>query len=101
MFTINFCKVNTNYFNHCKTISYNTFMLKNTERLNICQHFKHQEFSSKNNRETRKKCESALGKNKKLKNENSCLQLIYLDVLQVISNHQTTEIEKHCSRTVN
>lgn len=67
MFTINFCKVNTNYFNHCKTISYNTFMLKNTERLNICQHFKHQEFSSKNNRETRKKCDSALGKNKKFK----------------------------------
>lgn len=41
-------------------------MLKNTERLNICQHFKHHEFSSKNNRETRKECDSALGKKKKV-----------------------------------
>ena len=51
-------------------------MSENTERLNICQHFKHHEFSSKNNRETRKECDSALGKNKRFK---------HISVLCVIS----------------
>ena len=42
-------------------------MLKNPERMNICQHFKHHELSSKNNGENRKEYYSALGKNKRFK----------------------------------
>lgn len=42
-------------------------MLKNSERMNICQYFKYHDFPPKNSGENRKEYYSALGKSKSFK----------------------------------